>query len=542
MTTDKDILEQRNLPMELARVNTQLKEVTEEYNKLKEKGITHKFATSTTMVDQGDIPFVNQGKNYLLGYVSTANAKKRNYHETIKIVRWFYENDPIAGTVVNRMADMSITILRNRRKTKLNKEDVEDNVLAFYDALAEQLRPYLKIAALEFLLHGMVILDYTTVRLRGDKISEKLGRTRYTTLEKIWARNPENIVLKQRSVGMDVQVFFKVPASEVTFIQNKGTRSDGTEDKETYKYLLETFPEFVAQVQKGKTLFELADVDPILRKQNSYDEYPIPFLQNALKPLQHKEYLKAMDRSIARRMIQAIRHVKVGNDLFPADQDDIDSIQTLLSTVSNSSNDEFIYNLFTNHTVEIGWAVPPFEALINEAKYSEPNADIFLALGFPRILTVGETAKSNAADNKVASLGPKATLDDLRDILIIWLKKLYRKLADINGFTRIPDPYFSPISTTDITALIQFAKDIFNTGALSKDALAQLYGTDYQTEAGQIEAEVSMGVLSPTERATEQAQNFQVAQTEKAQQFQSEQADKQAAQQKQQQKSNTKKE
>ncbi len=526
MALDQEIIEQRNIKRELDSANAALLVATEENKRLKARKITHKAVAATTQLGMnGDIPFYNKGKNYIQGFVDPSKQRGRSYHDTVNLVRWFYENDPIAGTVVNRMADMSITVVRNRKKTKRNAQEVAPEVLAFYDALVEELRPFLKLAALEFLLHGMAIPDYTTVKLRGDLISEKLGRKRYTTVEKIWTRNVDNIVLKKRPIGMDRQVFLRVPQDEVAFIQNKGIRTDGTEDKEAYQYLVENFPEYVNAVQNGTILFPLDTVRPIYRKQVSYDEYPTPFLQNALAALQHKAYLKSMDRSIASRAIEAIRHIRVGNDNFPADDDDITAVETQVT--QNSSTGERIFNLFTNHTVEIEWVMPDLAALLDEAKYSEPNSDIFLGLGFPRILTVGETAKSNAADNKIASLGPKATLDDLREAIIEWLKKLYRELADINNFDRIPDPYFAPIATTDVTALIQFAIEALNAGAISKDTVAQLYQSDYETEAGQIETEIEMGVPSPAELAKQKDQEFQLKNKEMDQQHSDQQMEKQ---------------
>lgn len=520
---NKAIIDQRNIAIELAEKETKLAQAEETIERLKGKKLGTAKYTPSMVQGTDDIPFYNKGKNYLLGYVNPDKNKKRSYHDTLPIVRWFYENDPVAGTVVNRMAEMSITVLRNRKKTKRNSEEVSPEILAYYDALVEELKPFLKIVALEYLLHGMAIPEYTTKKLRGDLIAEKLGRKRYTTIEQIWVRNPDHIELRQRPTGMERQVFYKVPQEEIVFIQNKGVRSDGTEDKEAYQYLVDNFPDYVKAIQKGQNKFPLDNVRPIYRKQNSYDVYPIPFLQNALKSLQHKEYLKSMDRSIANRAIEAIRHVRVGNDDFPADDDDITAIEQMVT--QNTSTGERIFNLFTNHTVEVEWIFPPLDALLNEAKYAEPNSDIFLGLGFPRILTVGETAKSNAADNKIASLGPKATLEDLRDAIIGWLKKLYRELADINNFDRVPDPYFAPIATTDMTALIQFAIEALTAGAISKDTVSQLYGSDYETEAGQIETEIEMAVPSPAELQQQKDQEFQMKNKEVDQQFQEKQGE-----------------
>src|SRR5690606_22349142 len=95
-------------------------------------------------------------------------------------------------------------------------------------------------------------------------------------------------------------------------------------------------------------------------------------------------------------------------------------------------------------------------------------------------------------------------LDDMRDEILGWIKGLYEELAKENGFKAIPEPYFLPILSADFTTLVQFANDSIKNGAISKDMLAQLYGSDYETQAQQMQVEIDTGVPSPEERAREQ--------------------------------------
>lgn len=468
------------------------------------------------------LPINYPSKRAIPGYFDGSGSLGK-YHDLVKTSRWFYKFDPIAGTVLNRMADMAVTTIKNRKKTKLNADAVEDKEQAYYDALVKELRPIIKQMALEYLLHGLVVPAYTFTRKRGDLISEKLGRTRYTIPDQMWLRNPDNIELKRRPTGTERQVWLIIPKGDIELVTNKGVRSDGTEDKEAYRYLVEKFPDYVAAIRKGRTKFLLEDARAIMRKPNSFEDYPTPFLVNALSALQHKAYLKTLDKNIASRAIEMIRHIKVGDKDFPADDDDIDAIR--IEVQANSSSGERVFNLFTNHTIVIEWVLPPLDALLNEAKYAEPNADIFLAMGFPRILTTGETLRSNSSDSKIASLGPKATLEDLRETIIKWLTELYRELADKNGFKRFPEPYFAPIATSDYTALVQFAVDAMKAGAISKDTIAQLYGSDFETEADQITTEQESGVLSPDELQKQKDMEFQQEQTVQGQEFQKEQTD-----------------
>lgn len=465
----------------------------------------------------------NTGRLRIPGYYDGSNNLGK-YHDQIKICRWFYTFDPIASTVINRMADMSTTVIRNRRKTKLNADAVDDATMAYFDALLVELRPVIKQMAMEYLLHGLVVPAYSFKRMRGDLLAEKLGRKRYVIPDQMWIRNPENLELKRKPTGVARQIWLKIPKEDIELVQNKGVRSDGTEDKEAYQYLVENFPEYVAAIRKGKNKFLLEDARAIMRKPTSYSDYPTPFLVAALSSLQHKAYLKTMDKAIASRAIEMIRHVKIGDKDYPADDDDINAAKDILQ--QSSSSGERVFNLFTNHTWVIDWVHPELEVLLSETKYSEANSDIFLAMGFPRVLTTGETLRSNSSDSKIASLGPKATLEDLRETIIQWISSLYKELAEKNDFSRIPEPVFAPIAAADYTALIQFSIQALGAGAISKDTVAQLYGSSWEEEANQMQTEQESGVLSPEDLRIQQQQEFTIQQTEKNQEFQSQESDK----------------
>ncbi len=397
-----------------------------------------------------------------------------SYHDLIKLCRHFHETDPIAGTVINRMAMMSITDLRNRWDGQSDAEK------AFWDTVARDIRTFFKSAAIEYFVHGLVVPDFSMTQVIGRSFDQSLGRKKYWYPTDIWARNVDHIVLRKRPVGLERTAYVKIPQEDVDFILNEGVRSDGTSDVEGYRELVREFPEYVAAVKAGTVYFPLEDRALIMRNVVSYDDYPQPFLRNALRALQHKEYLKKMDRTIASRAVDAIRHIKIGSDDFPADQDDLSAAEKVL--IASSSSGERVFNLFTNHTWDIKWIFPPLDVLVNDAKYSEPNSDIFLAMGFPRVLTVGETARSNSSDSKIALLGPVSTLNDVRDALLAWARWLYQRIGEMNNMIP-PRPYLTPIPLQDITALIQFAIQAQDAKAISRDTISQLYGSTFEDEA-----------------------------------------------------------
>jgi hypothetical protein len=84
-----------------------------------------------------------------------------------------------------------------------------------------------------------------------------------------------------------------------------------------------------------------------------------------------------------------------------------------------------------------------------------------------------------------------ATLSELREHILDWVKWFYEDLAEKNNFADWPDPCFSPIQFQDMTALTQFAIQAQQIGAISKDTIAQLYGSTYEEEKQKISFEVS---------------------------------------------------
>ena len=429
-----------------------------------------------------------------LQYQDLAHLRAMPYHESIRLCRYFYRRDGIANTVVNRIAEITTTQLRNRRKVISGEGTITDQEIEVFNIVARRIQPYIKNIILSYLIDGMAIPQYELVKIMGTRISNKLGRTRYYLPESITCRNPEHVLLKRTLVGGKRRAFIKIPSEDIGFVTNRGVWADGTSDLESFNRIKEEMPEYIAAIQSGKTVFPIDDYI-IYRNLLSFSDYPQPYLESALNPLDHKRYLKMMDRSIATRAVEAFRHIKVGSDEFPADDDDIDAAKSALNQTSSTDR---VYNLFTNHTIEIAWIIPPLDILMDATKYQEANADIFFALGFPRILTVGETEKSNAADNKIASLGIMATLKAIQSDVIEWVKRLYLDVADKNDLLRVPEPYFAAIPLSDVSQLIQYARDMIETGTVSKDTVSAFYGSDYDSELEQREYEKETDIEEET--------------------------------------------
>lgn len=423
------------------------------------------------------------------GFRSGSTAlSSADYRAIIRATRYYYRVDPIISTVVTRLAEIATTELRVSREL-LRGYELSDEHFAFFRAVAKTLQPSIFHIILSYLIDGMAVPQYELTRMMGNRIvgnSGELGRTRYLVPSSIWVRDAMNIVLQPNVIGGEPLVFVQISQSDIHFVLSGGMYPDGTKDPKTFQLLTSQFPDYVKRIKAGETLFRL-ETPVIFRNLLPAYLYPQPYIEPALEALQRKHLMHRVDRAIAARTIEAFRHIKVGNDKFPADDQAIEATEQALQ----QSSDGVLFNLFTNHTVDISWIVPPFSELIDNKKYESVIQDIFFALGFPRILAVGETQRSNSADNQVAALGILSAIRHIHRDVLRWVEAVFRDVAEANGMVSIPQPLFAPVVTADVTQLLQYATNLLDRGVLSKDTVARLYGSDFEHEYNQQAREAS---------------------------------------------------
>lgn len=418
----------------------------------------------------------------------------RGYREEVDQSRFFYKYDPFASIVINRMVDMATSTIRNRRK------DCNDEEMKYFNAIAERISPIISSMILEYLVNGMTVPDYGIKKEMGTTINKNLGRKRYSVPDSVWLRNPDHIILKKKPATNDRLVYLRIPQEDISFILSEGRQVDGTQDKELYNSIVREFPDYVEQIRQGKREVRLENTMAIMRKLQTHADYPQPFLVPSLASLKHKWRIKQMDYSLASRAIEAVRLINVGDKDFPAEEGDeaLESVRQQISNRPNSYNGEQepVYSLVVNHTVAMKWVYPPLEALLSDAKYSEPNADILLGMGFSRVLLVGESLRSNSGGD-VSVLGPIATLQEVRANILVWIRAMYRRMAELNNFTTIPEPFFPAIRNADIYRFLEWGLAAVKMGSMSTDTLLQMFGSDFEAERIQKDAENAISTPRP---------------------------------------------
>jgi hypothetical protein len=408
--------------------------------------------------------------------------------------RFFYRNEPLVATTINKMIDIGINDL------VFSKNGLTDNEFKVFLSLKSKLIEFAEAMALEFLLSGLVVPEVSYGKIKKEDIKD-YGIKKYDSLVvplSMWVRDPKSIKITT-SILTDRPIYSVIiPADMIYFITNKGKYPDGKEDKVSFELLKKTYPEFVKLVLAGETEIVLENHNIIRRRYTTDNAYPIPYASASLDALKHKRKFRQMDYSLADKMIGAMLHVKMGSDLFPItdseeDKKFVDDLRNQLRWRFDSKKDlERIFQLLTSHTVDVTWLLPDTKELLNIEKYSDINLEILYGLGFPRSLITGESAKSGTSDPELSMIGPVKTMENFRRKIIEVIKKICLEVAKENNFKNPPQVTFKQLNLHSFQDLLSGLSKLYETGGLSRQSYDDVLGYDFEDELDKRELEQGM--------------------------------------------------
>lgn len=408
----------------------------------------------------------------------------KGWHKQVSFCRFFYKHDGMAYTSINKQVEIGIN------GYEISRGDCTDNEFAVYESLNPMIEAFLRDAALEFLISGLIIPEATWEKVRGMSIKTNLRKT-YDLPTDLWYRDPLSIRLEKTPLPNRVITLVEASDRDIEFIMEKGKIGNFV-DKETYKLLVRNYKDFVSQIQKGDKVFMLKDPFLIRRFKRSGTPYPTPYLLAALELFMHKRNLRKMDYSIAARVISAIQLFRLGSDDYPLTEDDDDTVVALQAQMrwrGLDYNIERIFQLFSNHTLQIDWIMPDTKALLDEGKYRSINEDIGVALGLPRVFTAGEAMRSGATNTSISILPSTNTIEAMREQLLDFPKELYRRVKERNSFRSVPEPHYPPIRLQDLKTLMDIGQKLYEARVLSRTDLAEMLHFDFDTSLERIAEE-----------------------------------------------------
>lgn len=410
-----------------------------------------------------------------------------SFVETIQLCKFFYKTEPIIATVVNKLVEIGINDLT------ISKEGLSENEFRVFKALKPRLIEFAETMAQEYFLSGLVVPEIGYGPVEKDVIFD-LGIKKYNRLifpVSMWVRNPETVKINTSMMSDQPSYYFVIPDEVISFIKGKGKYPDGREDQDLFLKLKTYYPEFVKFVMRGDEEILLENPNVIRRKFLSDNPYPIPFMSPVLDALQHKRKMRRVDYSLMDKMLGAILHVKIGSDEFPVTNSEEDAMQ--VNDIRNQLNYRFmsdqylerIFQLITNHTVELNWVFPDTELLRDTNKYDDINQEILFGLGFPRVLITGEAQRTGTSDPEIALISPVRTLEAMRRKVIKVLREIIRNVAIQNNF-KPPYVYFKSLNLHAFKDFMDVLSKLYDSSAISRTSLAEAVGFDFMEEVDKL--------------------------------------------------------
>jgi hypothetical protein len=406
----------------------------------------------------------------------------KEFKKVIEACRFFYQKDPLASTVINKLVEIGITDI------VFSKSGLSDNELRVFTAIKDKLREFAEDMALEFLVSGLVVPEIKYAAVTKDEIKD-LGIKKYPTLTlpvSMWVRDPSTIKINKGFVSSDPSYFAEIPNELISFIMHEGVFPDGTKDKDAYIKLLALYPDFVAEVRAGAREVLLENDLIFRRRVLSNTAYPLAYLYPAIESMKHKRNLRRMDYAVASRVISAIQLITLGSDEFPVTQDDQASFDAIRNQMmwrdTTNQNVERIFQLFANHTTHIEWIMPPTEALLSDSKYKDINQEIIFALGFPRILITGESERTGTSDPQYATMSPVKTMEFFRLKVIRVIRSIVQEVAKQNSFATAPEVRFKPLQLAEFQKFVDSLLNIYSKGDLSRTSMLDYLGYNWKDE------------------------------------------------------------
>lgn len=403
----------------------------------------------------------------------------REYHEVLQMCYDFYERGGLVTTVINRLAELTITEIRNgQRKTSNEANNYFDAVL---HRKPSRLMRFLYNMALEYYLSGMVLPKVEWEEKKGSEVSAKLNPSR-TYEFPVFDMYPPALIRIEWAGWGEKELYLKVPTADLRLIRKGASKIK--EQQLKLKYWTENYSSFVDQIKAGSDVILLKDTDPIFRKEKANSPYPTPLLFNVLEAMIFKQQLRRMDFAVASRVINAILLVKEGNDNYPLTEETRENLDELKNQILARSNNprlmERLFMLFTNHTTTLEWITPDVSAMLDQEKYKQTNEELNEGLGFAKILVTGESRYANASEVSTWAIQPQ--MEQFRTMAKEWLLDLYDDATERNNFRNTPEPNFKPIRLQDIIKTAAVFQAAFTEGNVSRTSRAESIGLDFETE------------------------------------------------------------
>lgn len=396
-------------------------------------------------------------------YTYAFNVLPADPHDKMRFAMELYEKEPVVGAVIDLMVDFSASGFTN--------ECEDQEVKKLFDTWSKEIKfaELIEGIFLEFYRSGNVTI------YRSDKNAtvKKTTKSKRKSSTKAYEFPAGYTILNPLSVYVDGLLMFN---QEIVSLQLNDQIIKMIRDATTPDYVLAQLPsEFVQAVRGGKARVPLNPelVSRLTRRKQPYERYASPFLERVFETILYKRKLRLMDMSTIEGIINQLVTVTVGNDEFPADDDDLKAIAELFNTPNKA------YTVFWNHTLQVTFHKPEGLDVLTQDKYKQVNDDIMTGIGVSRVLLDGQGANFSTAWVSILSLIER--LENAREKVKNWIEAEYKRIAEANDLSATPTIRFDNMNLRQDTYVRDVLLAMYDRGLIDEEDLLTETGRDYTT-------------------------------------------------------------
>lgn len=387
-------------------------------------------------------------------------------HRKIELAIELYLHEPLVASVIDMMVDFSSSGFVN---------ECEDNdIKQLFDRWAEEinLQELIEQIFFEYWRSGNVSIYRSPKNCKIGKQQKNIRsgqiikKEQYKFPSGYTILNPMNVYIEGPLIFNQERAYLAVGNSSVNNLNA---------DNMNY---LSSVPELNKNIDPitGKIPLDPKFFSRITRKKQPYERYANPFLERIFEPVLFKQKLRLVDMSMVEGMVNQLVTVTIGNDEYPAGDEDLEAIAELFNTPNKA------YTIFWNHTLEVQFHKPEGLETLSQDKYAQVNDDILAGLGMNRALLDGGGSKgqhSGLSNGWVATLSLIERLDNTRYKVLQWLRSEYRRIAEENGFDTYPNPVFNKMNLREDTYVSTVLLPMYDRGLLDEEDVISETGHDY---------------------------------------------------------------
>jgi very-short-patch-repair endonuclease len=399
--------------------------------------------------------------------------------------RFFANYEPKVAAALDFYSQFPVTDFENVVNDPVVKK--------FYDDLKRELRivHWLKIIAYEYYCLGdaFVFSDIHCPTCGGTgTIPGTHDRTQNTwqtcnheggTFTGLTVLNPDWVEVQTSSLNPDNEIITMIPDQKLREIVSKG------QPKEIY----DRIPDHLkVEIMKGKPIqLNPLCVTHLAHNRLGYQPYGRSIIMRLFRTLAYKDKLTQAQWIVADRHIVPVRVVKVGNDTFPASQQDVAEVQAQLLATSNDPN----LTLVTHHAFDYDWIGASGKVLQLTKEWDNINQELLDGLMINQALLNGEGPNYSSASIGIEAMIQR--LESFRSILAEFIEeRIYRPIAIMRGFSK-PDEEGNPVPNypkvkwkelklRDDTQRKNLVMQLADKGKISDQTLLEYLGFDYDVE------------------------------------------------------------